>query len=110
MGAKNPINSDNPDGNFLYGLGDAYGQAALIYTFNARCAAGFGDRLIVPTGTNGVGNGKWQIMPDSRLPGEVPEIGPDIPTLLSMLRDCPTLLSRPLGPVFQTLPSTSRMR
>ena len=30
--AKNPINSENSDGDFLYGLGDAYTQAALIYT------------------------------------------------------------------------------
>jgi hypothetical protein len=77
MRAKNPITSDNPDGDFLYGLGDADVQAALIYTFNARWAAGFGDRLIAPTGTNGVGSGKWQMMPIVGFREKFPEIGPD---------------------------------
>ena len=48
--AKNPINSDDPDGHFLYGLGDADVQAALIHTFDARWAAGVGVRLFAPTG------------------------------------------------------------
>jgi hypothetical protein len=75
--AKNPITSDNPDGDFLYGLGDADVQAALIYTFNDRWAAGFGDRLIAPTGTNGVGSGQWQMMPIAGFREKFPEIGPD---------------------------------
>ena len=61
--AKNPITSENPDGNYLYGVGDADVQAALIYDFNTRWAAGFGARLIAPTGGDTLGSGKWQIMP-----------------------------------------------
>ena len=44
--AKNPINSDDPDGHFLYGLGDADAQAALIHTFDPRWAAGLGIRTL----------------------------------------------------------------
>lgn len=75
--AKDPITSDNPDGHFLYGLGDADVQAALIYTFNARWAAGFGDRLIAPTGPDSLGSGKWQMMPIAGVREKLPEIGPD---------------------------------
>jgi hypothetical protein len=77
MRAKDPITSDNPDGDFLYGLGDADVQAALIYTFNERWAAGFGNRVIAPTGTNGVGSGKWQMLPIAGFREKFPEIGPD---------------------------------
>ena len=77
MRAKDPITSDNPDGHFLYGLGDADVQAALIYTFNARWAAGFGDRLIAPTGPDSLGSGKWQMMAIAGVRDKLPEIGPD---------------------------------
>jgi hypothetical protein len=61
--AKNPISSDNPSGNYLYGVGDADFQAALVHEFNARWTAGFGARLTSPTGGDTLGSGKWQIMP-----------------------------------------------
>jgi hypothetical protein len=61
--AKNPISSDNPDGNYLYGVGDADFQAALLHEFDTRWAAGFGARLIAPTGGDVIGSGKWQVMP-----------------------------------------------
>ncbi len=77
MLAKDPITSDNPDGHFLYGLGDADLQAALIYTFNARWAGGFGDRLIVPIGTDSLGSGKWQLMPIAGIREKLPEISAD---------------------------------
>jgi hypothetical protein len=75
--AKDPITSDNPDGHFLYGLGDTDVQAGLIYTFNARWAAGFGDRLIAPTGPDSLGSGKWQMMPIVGVRDKLPEISPD---------------------------------
>ena len=50
--AKNAISPENPEGDFIYGLGDAYTQAALIRTFDFRWAAGIGLRLITPTGQN----------------------------------------------------------
>src|SRR6516165_5991959 len=46
--AKNPLNSSNPDADTLYGVGDADIQAALIHEIDARWAAGFGARLIMP--------------------------------------------------------------
>ncbi|MGB9118809.1 transporter [Bradyrhizobium sp.] len=61
--AKNPITSDNPDGDYLHGVGDANVQAAVIQILNQRWAVGFGARLIAPTGGDALGSGKWQIMP-----------------------------------------------
>jgi hypothetical protein len=61
--AKNPISAENPAGEYLYGLGDADVQAALIHDFNARWTVGAGARLITPTGDDALGSGKWQIMP-----------------------------------------------
>jgi hypothetical protein len=61
--AKNPVSSSNPDGNYLYGVGDADFQAALLHEFDTRWAAGFGARLTAPTGGDMIGSGKWQIMP-----------------------------------------------
>jgi hypothetical protein len=61
--AKNPVSSSNPDGNYLYGAGDANLQAAVIHNLNQRWAVGFGARLIAPTGGDTLGSGKWQIMP-----------------------------------------------
>jgi hypothetical protein len=75
--AKNPITPDNPDGNFLYGLGDADAQASLIHSLNTRWAVGFGARLIADTGTDRLGSGQWQIMPGAAIRTMLPEIGPD---------------------------------
>ena len=61
--AKNPFSSDNPDRNYLYGVGDADVQAAVIHDLSQRLAVGFGARLITPTGGDTFGSGKWQIMP-----------------------------------------------
>jgi hypothetical protein len=43
--AKDPLNSSNPNGDYLYGIGDVDTQAALIRNVNARFAVGFGLRL-----------------------------------------------------------------
>ena len=61
--AKNPITSDNPDGNYLTGVGDADVQAVVIHNLDQRWTVGFGARLITPTGGDTFGAGKWQIMP-----------------------------------------------
>ena len=61
--AKDPITSQNPTGDYLYGVGDADIQAALIHDLDQRWTVGAGVRLIAPTGSNDVGSGKWQIMP-----------------------------------------------
>jgi hypothetical protein len=74
--AKNPISSDNPTGNYLYGVGDADFQAALIHEFNARWTAGFGARLIAPTGGDTLGSGKWQIMPGAAVRYALFEVSP----------------------------------
>jgi hypothetical protein len=74
--AKNPISSDNPTGNYLYGVGDADFQAALVHEFNARWTAGFGTRLIAPTGGDTLGSGKWQIMPGAAVRYALLEVSP----------------------------------
>jgi hypothetical protein len=61
--AKNSIVSDNPDGDYLYGVGDADVQAAIIHNLTQRLSIGFGARLIAPTGGDTLGSGKWQVMP-----------------------------------------------
>ena len=61
--AKNPVNSSNPDGDYLYGVGDADLQAVIVHNLNQRWTVGFGARLITPTGDDTLGSGKWQIMP-----------------------------------------------
>jgi hypothetical protein len=61
--AKNPISSTNPDGHYLFGLGDADFQIAFLHEIDARWSAGFGARLTAPTGGDILGSGKWQIMP-----------------------------------------------
>jgi len=60
---KNPITSNNPNGDFVDGLGDADLQAALIKTINARWAAGAGIRIVAPTGAPDITSGKWQALP-----------------------------------------------
>ncbi|MFZ1174518.1 hypothetical protein [Bradyrhizobium sp.] len=44
--AKNPITSDNPDGDYLHGVGDADVQAIVVHNFDRRWTVGFGARLI----------------------------------------------------------------
>jgi hypothetical protein len=73
----NPITFDNPEGHFRYGMGDAEFQAALIHDFNKRWAAGFGAKLIAPTGTDDLASGKWQVMPGASFRVMLPKIGPD---------------------------------
>jgi hypothetical protein len=71
--AKNPITSSNPNGDYLYGLGDADAQAIFVYNFNKRWAAGFGARVIAPTGGT-LDSGKWQIMPIAGFRYELSEV------------------------------------
>ncbi len=61
--AKDPITADNPAGGYVYGLGDADVQAALINTLNARWAVGGGLRIVAPTGSDDLTSGKWQALP-----------------------------------------------
>jgi hypothetical protein len=61
--AKDPITSDNPTGNYLYGIGDGDFQAVLIKKLDARWAAGFGARIVAPTGVDNLSSGEWQVLP-----------------------------------------------
>jgi hypothetical protein len=61
--AKDLISSDHPSGDYLYGLGDAEFQAALIEQINKQWAVGGGLRVIAPTGPDNITSGKWQMMP-----------------------------------------------
>lgn len=46
-----------------FGLGNSLVQAVLIQTLSDQLAYGFGARLVAPTASDNIGNGKWQIMP-----------------------------------------------
>ena len=72
--AKDPITSGNPNGDYLYGIGDADTQAALIDYFDKRWTVGFGARLTAPTGGDTLGSGKWQIMPGAAARYDLSEI------------------------------------
>jgi hypothetical protein len=72
--AKDPINSGNPNGDYLYGIGDADAQALYVYSFDKRWAAGFGARLIAPTGWEALSSGKWQAMPIAGFRYALPEL------------------------------------
>jgi hypothetical protein len=61
--AKDKYTASNVTGDFLYGLGDADVQAALIDNIDARWKAGAGARLIAPTGDSALTSGLWRIMP-----------------------------------------------
>ena len=72
--ARNPLSPDNPTGDFQRGIGDADIQAALIHDISARWAFGFGMRLIMPSGDDVLGSGKWQLMPIVGARYALPEI------------------------------------
>jgi len=61
--ARDAISSSNPNGDYLYGVGDANVQAVVVHNLTERVAFGFGARLITPTGGDTLSSGKWQIMP-----------------------------------------------
>jgi hypothetical protein len=71
---KDPISSDHPSGDYLYGLGDADFQAALIEQINQQWAAGGGLRIIAPTGPDNITSGKWQVMPIAGARTMLPEL------------------------------------
>jgi Putative MetA-pathway of phenol degradation len=73
--AKNPFNSSNPNADYLYGVGDADVQAALTREIDERWKAGFGARIITPTGDDNLGSGKWQIMPIVATRYSMPDVG-----------------------------------
>jgi hypothetical protein len=73
--AKNPLNSSNPNADYLYGVGDADVQAALVHDIDASWKAGFGARLYMPTGDDNLGSGKWQIMPIAGVRYSMPDVG-----------------------------------
>jgi hypothetical protein len=74
--AKNPITSDNPNGDYVGGVGDADVQAIIIHNIDQRWTVGFGARLITPTGDDTLGSGKWQIMPGGGFRYALWEISP----------------------------------
>jgi hypothetical protein len=74
--AKDPVNSVNPDGDFIYGLGDADVQGTIVHTFDSRWKAGAAVRLITTSGSwdNGLGSGLWQVQPAAGFRYALPEI------------------------------------
>jgi hypothetical protein len=76
LATKNPINPYNPSGDYVYGVGDADVQAALIYVLDARWRMGAGVRVFAPTGDDVLGSGKWRTMPVVGAHYELPEFSP----------------------------------
>jgi hypothetical protein len=74
--AKDPINSYNPSGDYVYGIGDADIQAALIREIGTRWRVGFGARLFGPTGGDVLGTDKWRIMPGFAVRYALPDLSP----------------------------------
>jgi len=77
VAAKDPITASNPSGDYQYGLGDTDIQAIYAYNFDGRWEAGFGSRLIAPTGGDTLGSGKWQVMPIAGFRYRLSEINSD---------------------------------
>ncbi len=70
---RNPLTADNPAGQYVYGLGDADIQAALIRQFDSRWAAGAGLRFVAPTGAEDITGGKWRTLPVAGIRYSLPE-------------------------------------
>ena len=60
---KTTFTQDEPNAQEDFGLGNSEFQAVLIRTLSDSLAYGFGARLVAPTASDGIGNGKWLIMP-----------------------------------------------
>ena len=71
---RNPLNADNPFGEYVGGLGDADIQAALIRQFDSRWAAAAGLRFVAPTGAEDITSGKWQALPVAGARYSLPEL------------------------------------
>jgi hypothetical protein len=72
--AKDKYTDSNPNGDFLYGLGDADIQTTVSDNIDARWKAGAGARLIAPTGDAALTSGLWRIMPIAAARYALPEI------------------------------------
>ena len=72
---KNPVTDSNPGGDFVYGIGDADLQGAVVHQFGARWIFGAGFRVIMPTGGDALGSDKWQAMPLAGFRYVLPELG-----------------------------------
>jgi hypothetical protein len=69
------INPDNRDGDYEFGLGDLLLQGLLIHSPSQRFAWAMGAQLIFPTAsTDGMGGGKYRIVPTLGARYALPEI------------------------------------
>ncbi len=69
------MSSDNPNGNYEFGLGDVLVQGLFINTLTQRFAWGFGAQLIFPTATQDqMGFGKYQALPTAVFRVTTPEV------------------------------------
>jgi len=60
---KTTFTEGTPGSEEDFGLGNSVFQAVLIRSLSDQAAFGFGARLVAPTASDDIGNGKWQIMP-----------------------------------------------
>jgi len=69
------ISTDNPNGNFKFGLGDVLVQGLFINTLTQRFAWGLGTQLMFPTASEDqMGFGKYQALPTAVFRVTTPEI------------------------------------
>ncbi len=69
------VSSDNPNGDYRFGLGEVLVQGLFINTLTQRFAWGFGTQLIFPTATEDqMGFGKYQALPTAVFRVATPEI------------------------------------
>ena len=60
---KTTFTEGTPGPEEAFGLGNSAFQAVLIRSLSDQAAYGFGARLVAPTASDDIGNGKWLIMP-----------------------------------------------
>jgi len=58
-----PVVTVNNGSSTRSGLGDLYGQAIVVPSFNKAFTIAWGTGMVLPTATNSVGSGKWQVAP-----------------------------------------------
>lgn len=69
------VSTDNPDGDYEFGLGDLLVQGLLINALTERFAWAFGAQLIFPSASQDqMGGGKWRIVPTVGARYSLPEI------------------------------------
>jgi hypothetical protein len=77
LALTNEISSENPDGAFDFGAGDALAQVVGIYTLDSSWAFGAGAQFTFPTASRvTMGTGKYVALPGAVFRRMLPELSP----------------------------------